>query len=124
MSIRRALARAALPLALAWAAAPVAAAHAVLDHATPRVGSTVRVAPQQLSLFFSQGLAPASSTVAVVDERGARVDEGDARVDPRDASIVRVSLRPLPAGTYTVRWRVASLDSHPTEGEFTFRVAP
>jgi methionine-rich copper-binding protein CopC len=31
-----------------------------------------------------------------------------------------VGLRPLPAGTYTVRYRVLSVDGHVVEGEFPF----
>jgi methionine-rich copper-binding protein CopC len=38
--------------------------------------------------------------------------------------MLRVSLPPLPAGRYTVAWRVLSVDSHVTEGTFSFRVAP
>ena len=30
----------------------------------------------------------------------------------------------LPAGTYAVRWRVLSVDTHVTEGDFTFQVKP
>jgi methionine-rich copper-binding protein CopC len=33
-----------------------------------------------------------------------------------------VTLPPLAPGTYTVIWRVLSVDSHITEGRFTFRV--
>jgi hypothetical protein len=28
----------------------------------------------------------------------------------------------LPAGTYTVKWHVLSVDTHTTEGDFTFHV--
>jgi methionine-rich copper-binding protein CopC len=38
--------------------------------------------------------------------------------------MLRVSLPALPAGRYTVAWRVLSVDSHVTEGTFSFRVAP
>jgi methionine-rich copper-binding protein CopC len=31
-------------------------------------------------------------------------------------------LRPLEHGTYTVNWRVLSVDGHVTEGRFTFQV--
>jgi methionine-rich copper-binding protein CopC len=30
----------------------------------------------------------------------------------------------LPPGTYRVVWRVLSIDSHGTTGDFTFEVAP
>ena len=97
-------------------------AHALLDHANPRVGSTVGAAPTELSLWFTQKLEPAFSNVEVRDSNGARVDEGRAQVDPSDASLLRVALKPLPSGSYEVRWRVLSVDTHTTEGRFRFNV--
>jgi hypothetical protein len=35
---------------------------------------------------------------------------------------LRVALKPLPPGTYKVIWRVLSVDTHRTQGEFTFSV--
>jgi methionine-rich copper-binding protein CopC len=113
-----------LLLVLSWADAPPAAAHAFLDHASPRVGSTVSQAPSELTLSFTQNLEPAFSTVEVFDEKGAKVDKGDVKVDPNDGTLLRVSLNPLPPGTYKVVWHVVSVDTHPTEGDFTFQVSP
>ena len=101
-----------------------ARAHAFLDRAEPRVGSTIHAAPTQVRLWFTQRLEPAYSRVRVVGERGERVDRADAAVDPDDGALLRVSLAPLPPGSYTVIWRVVSVDTHVTEGDFTFRVAP
>jgi methionine-rich copper-binding protein CopC len=110
---------AALPV-LAFAAAS-AHAHAYLDRAEPRVGSSVSSAPRQLSLWFTQNLEPAFSGAEVRDSTGARVDQG-ARVDPANRSLMRVSLKPLRAGSYKVHWRVLSVDAHTTEGSFSFQV--
>jgi methionine-rich copper-binding protein CopC len=100
----------------------IAHAHALLDHANPRVGSTVGTAPAELLLWFTQKLEPAFSNVEIRDSNGARVDEGPAQVDPSDASLLRVALKPLPSGSYEVRWRVLSVDTHTTEGRFRFNV--
>jgi methionine-rich copper-binding protein CopC len=62
------------------------------------------------------------STVRVNDAAGARVDRQDAHVDPSNPLLLRVTLQPLEHGAYTVIWRVLSVDSHVTEGRFTFRV--
>ena len=102
--------------------APAARAHAFLDHASPAVGSTVQRAPAAVSLWFSQELEPAFSTVSVVDQAGHRVDGGDARLDAKDATLLRVPLKPLPPGRYKVIWHVVSVDTHTTEGSFTFTV--
>jgi methionine-rich copper-binding protein CopC len=124
MPSRRVLVAASLLLAASWAGAPAACAHALLDHAEPRVGGSVSAAPAEVTLFFTQAVEPAFASVAVTDASGAEVDRGDVRVDPGDGAVVRVSLRPLPPGTYQVRWRVVSVDTHPSEGTFTFHVAP
>jgi len=76
-------------------AAPFARAHAFLDHAIPAVGSSVPASPAVVTLWFTQDLEPAFSDVTV---------------------------KPLPPGTYTVSWHVVSVDTHPTEGTFTFEV--
>lgn len=102
--------------------ASIAHAHALLDHASPRVGSTVAAAPPELLLWFTQKLEPAFSSVEVHDSNGARVDDGRAQVDASDASLLRVPLKPLASGSYEVRWRVLSVDTHTTEGRFRFNV--
>src|SRR5262249_57716562 len=83
-------------------------AHAYLDRAEPRVGSSVSSPPRQLSLWFTQNLEPAFSGAQVLDSAGGRVDQG-ARVDPANRSLMRVSLRPLRPGSYRVYWRVLSV---------------
>jgi len=110
-------------LALLALSASAASAHAFLDRASPAVGSSVPRSPAAISLWFTQELEPAFSTLSVVDQAGTRVDGGDPEVDRNDATILRVTLKPLPPGTYKVIWRVVSVDTHPTEGTFTFRVA-
>jgi methionine-rich copper-binding protein CopC len=96
-------------------------AHAFLDHASPPVGSTIRKAPRQLSLWFTQDLEPAFSKVVVRSVTGARVDAG-SRVDHSDQKLMHVSLRALRPGTYKVSWHVLSIDTHTTEGDFSFTV--
>jgi hypothetical protein len=96
-----------------------AKAHAFLDHAEPRVGSTVTTAPRELTLSYTQNLEPAFSAVEVSDANGKRVDLGKPSIS---GAVMRVGLRPLTAGTYRVRWHVLSVDTHTTEGSFTFRV--
>lgn len=104
---------------LALFAAHAAYAHAFLDHAEPRVGSTTPSAPKEVVLFFSQKIEPAFSTVEVSDANGARVDQGKPKVS---ATTMRIGLKPLPRGTYRVRWHILSVDTHTSEGNFTFQV--
>jgi methionine-rich copper-binding protein CopC len=103
-------------------AAPPAFAHAFLDHASPAVGSSVPTAPPAVTLWFTQDLEPAFSSVTVTNQTGQRVDLGNVRVPPGQPAELQVGLTPLPPGTYTVSWHVVSVDTHPTQGTFTFQV--
>jgi methionine-rich copper-binding protein CopC len=93
-------------------------AHAFLDHANPRVGSTVRSAPRQITLWFTQKLEPAFSSAQVHDASGARVDQGARAAGMQ----LHVPVKALAPGTYKVHWRVLSVDTHTTEGSFSFRI--
>ena len=101
-----------------------AGAHAFLDHATPAVGSVVHGAPAQVRLWFTQELEPAFSSVRVFDRSGKQIDKGNFQLDRADATLLQVSLPQLAPGTYRVAWRVLSVDTHVTEGDFTFDVVP
>jgi hypothetical protein len=111
-----------LALGLLALSAPQVFAHAFPDHAQPAVGSTVSPAPTELRIWYTQKIEPAFSKVEVHDASGAQVDKGDGKVDAQDPTLLRVSLKPLPPGTYKVDWHVVSVDTHPTEGNFTFTV--
>jgi copper resistance protein C len=95
-------------------------AHALLDHADPRVGNTVK-SPHAVSLWFTQNLERGFCSVEVLDAGGARMNAGNAVVDGK---LMRVQVKALPAGAYTVKWHVLSVDTHTTEGNFTFGVSP
>ena len=116
--------RAALIVAALAAAAATggAGAHAFLDRALPAVGSVVHGTPGQVKLWFSQEIEPAFSTVKVLDANGHQVDRMDKRVDTGDATLLTVSLPSLAPGIYRVVWRVLSVDTHVTEGDFTFEL--
>ena len=109
----------------ALALAPGAAvAHAFLDHASPRVGSKVATAPQSVRLWFTQGVVPAFCQVTVTGPQGFG-GAGAAHPAPGDDHSLIVDLRgSTPRGVYTVRWRVVSVDTHRTEGDFSFQVGP
>ncbi len=96
-----------------------ATAHAMLDHAEPRVGNKVATPPGQVTLWFTQKLEQAFSTITVTNAAGQRVDSGKTRVS---GSQMSVSLRPGGNGAYRVNWHVLSVDTHTTDGSFTFQV--
>ena len=106
-------------------AVPIAAsAHAFLREAVPAVGSTVRGAPQNLILRYTEGVEPAFTTVTVTNAAGAHFEAAAPHRSPDDPRQLTVPLKPLTPGTYTVTWHATSVDTHKTEGHFNFTVAP
>ena len=104
---------------------PAAArAHAFLESAAPRVGSTVRSPPREVVLTFSQGVEPAFSKVQVTDLVGTHEETGAPHITGTDATRLAVPVGVLSAGTYEVAWHVVSVDSHKTQGKFHFTVSP
>jgi copper resistance protein C len=98
-------------------------AHAFLKRAEPGVGSTVQTSPNEVRIWFTENIEPAFSTIQVFDASGKEVDKHDVHLDRSDRSLLHVSLPPLRAGSYKLVWRVVSVDTHVTDGNFTFQVA-
>jgi methionine-rich copper-binding protein CopC len=95
-----------------------ARAHAQLDHANPAVGSTIGSSPGRVTLTFTQALEPKFSGAEVRNSAGARVDTGHSA----SGNTLSVSVKGLPPGAYSVSWHVLSVDTHKTQGSFSFRV--
>ena len=97
-------------------------AHAFLKDADPGVGSTTQRSPSEVRIRFTENIEPAVSNIQVFDASGKEVDKRDLHLDRSDHALLHVSLPRLGAGTYKVVWRVVSVDTHVTNGNFTFRV--
>jgi methionine-rich copper-binding protein CopC len=97
-------------------------AHAFLRDAQPSAGSTVQTSPSGVAIRFTENVEPAFSSIQVFDASGKEVDKRDVHLDRSDRALLHVSLPRLPAGIYKVVWRVVSVDTHVTNGNFTFRV--
>jgi methionine-rich copper-binding protein CopC len=107
-------------LAMVGFAAP-AFAHAFLEHAAPAAGETLASAPRQVALAFTEQLEPAFSGVMVTDSAGRNVEAGRVVVAGESMS---VALKPLAPGTYRVTWHAVSVDTHRTDGAYSFTVKP
>jgi methionine-rich copper-binding protein CopC len=97
-------------------------AHAFLESADPAVGSTVQTSPGEVQIRFTENIEPAVSSIQVFDASGKEVDKRDLHLDRSDHALLHISLPRLGVGTYKVVWRVVSVDTHVTNGNFTFRV--
>ncbi|GHD02490.1 copper resistance CopC family protein [Zhihengliuella salsuginis] len=99
--------------AVSLASASTAHAHDQLISTDPADGAALEAPPEQLTLTFSGEIQDIGTTVELVDAEGAEhavdlaADRGDLAITPQAA---------LPAGDYTLSWRVTSSDGHPIEG--------
>jgi methionine-rich copper-binding protein CopC/putative copper export protein len=116
-------------IALAIAAVAVIAtpalvfAHARLVRSTPPADSTLATAPQSLTLWFSERPELRFSTVRLVDSSGTSIPIGALAKLPGDPAALTAPIpAPLANGRYTVHWRTAADDGHPTSGAFSFAV--
>jgi methionine-rich copper-binding protein CopC len=114
----RALAVLALAAAGVAGSASAARAHATLDSTSPRAGAAVQAPLTAVRLTFDEAVGT-PAFIAVSGPQG-RADTGRTRVD---GAAVSVGLKEsLPAGRYTVAFRVVSDDGHPVESSYTFQL--
>ena len=107
-------------LALLLLPAAPASAHAVLVSSDPADGARVAQAPAAVRLVFDEGIALPPRAATVLSTAGGRIDAGAARLDGRTV-VVPLRAR-VPAGVYSVSWRVVSADSHVVTGSIRFGV--
>lgn len=103
-----------------------AAGHAEPVESDPPIGSTLPVAPERVTVIFSEEVVAGGTDLTVTGPDGSPANLGDSTLDLDDLARVTVSvgLRPdLAPGTYTVNWRSLSAeDDDREEGSFTFNV--
>jgi hypothetical protein len=107
-------------LTLACCATP-AFAHAFLQHADPVAGAALRAPPTRVALSFSEKLEPVFSGIAVTDSLGHNVEVGAATIG---GNSIIAPVRSLAPGSYRVVWHAVSIDTHRTEGAYSFTVKP
>jgi copper resistance protein C len=113
-----------LATALLFSTVAAVHAHALLKAATPPVGSTIKTVPPDVTIVFSEAVEPKFSSIEVHDAAGARVDKNDVHTAPDNGRRLIVSLQAVPPGTYKVIWHVTSVDTHRTQGSYSFTLAP
>jgi hypothetical protein len=99
---------------------PAASAHDALLGATPADGTSVATAPASIELEFSGVVQELGAEIVVSGPDGAAVSQGDPQVV--DTTLTQPLAPDLPAGTYSVAWRVTSADGHPISGTTSFTV--
>ncbi|MEV4217973.1 copper resistance CopC family protein [Nonomuraea sp. NPDC049725] len=95
-------------------------AHNVLVGSDPADGATLAAPPSRITLTFDQPARQGYAQIGVTGGDGSAWADGAAVVS---AEKVSVAVRPMPAGSYVVGYRILSSDGHPVTGKLTFTVA-
>src|SRR5580765_675724 len=75
-------------------------AHAMPDHAEPRVGSTVDKPPTEVRIWFNEKIEPAFSAIEVFGADRKQIDKKDSHMDAKENRLLIVSVASLALGTY------------------------
>ena len=125
MLLRKLLARLAfvvVALLTVLAPAQLVSAHAILLTSEPAPSAVLDQSPTEIALFFNELVDTVFGKVRILDSSGNVVQTVKPVRDASNKSVVRAPISPLEPGTYVVIWRVASADSHPVQGSFTFQI--
>jgi copper resistance protein C len=103
-------------------ASGAAHAHARLTASSPAAGDTVKTGLTEIALTFNETLEPALSTVELGDAQNKTLvsTKGTQACDGENC---KMTVPPLAAGDYTVKYHVLSADGHVVKGAFSFHVA-
>lgn len=120
MRTRKLLLALLLPLLLcptrAWA-------HAHLKRSEPAAGSRLTGSPQWIRFWFTERPELSMTAISIKDAKGNVFALAAPEADRNDPLLISVRVaQTLPAGRYTVAWRTAASDGHPSRGTFTFVV--
>jgi len=122
--MKRVFAQTVVMVFVASCLAQEALGHAFLDKSSPAVGSTVKSAPTEVRITFTEDVQADKSDIQVADSSGKEIDKKDVHLDSnaKDKATLIVSLPALSAGTYKVSWHATCVFGHKTEGNFEFTV--
>lgn len=102
--------------------AGTAAAHTDLTSSDPAAGSTLAAPPGSITLTFNE---PVQNFEPVITLTGPEGQPYPTSAPIVDSTVVRSDVAELgPAGTYTIAYRVVSVDGHPVTGQVQFQFAP
>lgn len=119
---------AALALTVVVPAAPLLA-HVKLTASTPATGAAAK-APKAITLTFSDKVVAAKASAAIImTAMPGMKDHGEMAIRnftpawSADGKTLTLTLKkPLPAGSYEVRWQAAAADGHMMNGTVGFEV--
>jgi methionine-rich copper-binding protein CopC len=96
--------------------------HAIMVKSQPEENVTLSSSPKQIDVWFNDKVGNEYKALAVIDSSGNRVDNKDVQQELMDASHIYCTTPTLSPGTYTIRYRVVSIDTHIVTGKFQFTI--
>jgi copper resistance protein C len=109
-------------LAIVIANAIVVSAHSFPETEIPSAGQTVSTAPAEVTINFDAPIEKLFAKLEVTGADGTNEAVGAPQISD-DARRMSVKVSSLKPGDYTVKWAVVGIDTHHTEGSYTFTVA-
>lgn len=103
------------------AAAFMAQAHSFPEQESPAAGATVAGSPTQVTIRYDAPIEKLFDSLSVLNAAGQDKAAGAPRLSA-DGNELSVAVAALEPGQYTVKWRVVCVDTHHTEGSYTFTV--
>ena len=97
-------------------------AHAIMVKSQPEIDSILTESPKQVDVWFNDKVGSEYKALAVINSTGKRMDNKDVTQETFDHSHLYITVPELPPDTYTVRYRVVSIDTHIVTGKFKFTV--
>jgi len=110
-----------LSLGLLMSAALAASAHSFPERESPAAGQTLTSPPTEVTIKYDAPIEKLFAKLEVLDADGKSQVVGEP-VYGSDGTTLSIKLAPLKPGGYTVKWAVVCVDTHRTQGSYTFTV--
>jgi copper resistance protein C len=109
-------------VAIAMSNAILASAHSFPESETPSAGQKVSSPPAEVTINFDAPIEKLFAKLEVTGADGKNEAAGAPQIsdDGRRMSVKVASLKP---GDYMVKWAVVGIDTHHTEGSYSFSIA-
>ena len=108
-------------IALAVGIALKASAHSFPEQEIPPAGATLTESPTQVTIKYDAPIEKLFASLKVLNSAGQNEAIGEPQVSG-DGWTLSVPVNKLQPGEYTVQWRVVCMDTHHTQGSYSFTI--
>ena len=99
-----------------------ASAHSFPQQEVPPAGATLTDPPTEVTIKYDAPIEQLFASLEVLNSAGQNQAVGAPQVSS-DGWELSIPVNKLPPGEYTVQWRVVCIDTHHTQGSYSFTVA-